>query len=374
MLRAAFDNVKNLPGWRTRRKLVVFAVDDYANVRLASPIARDRLTAAGVPLSGRFDHLDTLETRADLEALFEVLASVKDHHGKPAIFTPYALAANPDFEAMTGTPTDYRLEPVTTTFARRAAEDPNAYEGAWALWQQGMRSNLLAPQFHGREHLNVALIEKKLQRHDADLRANFENRSVVGLTEEPTMPGVGFTHAFGFVDRADIIRHREIIAEGLRLFEQVYGLRSVTFTPPAQELHPALYPALEELGVQAIHKPFYTLRRIEAGRTIREVNFLGRRKGQKHVNIVRNVVFEPTGSQSRDSVALALRQVAAAFRWGKPAIISSHRVNFCGHIDPANRRAGLQALKQLLQAIVRRWPDVEFIGAGDLAQRIDTTS
>lgn len=369
-LRAAFDNIKNLPGWHTRRKLVVFAVDDYANVRLASAAARNKLSAAEVPLNGRFDHLDTLESREDLEALFEVLACVKDCYGQHALLTPYAMAANLNFEAVSGKSTEYRFEPVTTTFARCAAEDPKAYEGAWTLWQQGMRSNLLAPQFHGREHLNVALIEKKLEARDKVLRANILQKSLVGLTEEPTMPGVGFTHAFGVVEQADIVHHREIIAEGLVLFKEVYGLRPTTFTPPAQQLHPALYTALEELGVHAVHKPFYTLRRIEAGRTIREVNFLGRRKGQDHVNIVRNVVFEPNALQ-RDSVALALRQIEAAFRWGKPAIISSHRVNFCGHIDPANRRAGLDDLKRLLLAIVGRWPEVEFISAAELAQLIE---
>lgn len=37
------DNLKNLRGWRTPRKLVAFAVDDYCNVRLASRKARERL-------------------------------------------------------------------------------------------------------------------------------------------------------------------------------------------------------------------------------------------------------------------------------------------------------------------------------------------
>jgi hypothetical protein len=33
-------NLKNLVGWRTKRKIVVISVDDYGNVRLDSKKAR----------------------------------------------------------------------------------------------------------------------------------------------------------------------------------------------------------------------------------------------------------------------------------------------------------------------------------------------
>ena len=97
MKRRLLDNLKNIPGWHTAEKLVVFSVDDYGNVRLDSKAARDRMAASGVELLGRFDHLDALETRQDLEALLEALSSVTDSHGRHAVFTPYALSANPDF-------------------------------------------------------------------------------------------------------------------------------------------------------------------------------------------------------------------------------------------------------------------------------------
>ncbi len=107
---------------------------------------------------------------------------------------------------------------------------------------------------------------------------------------------------------------------------------------------------------------------------VREINLLGRKRGQDHVTVVRNVVFEPTNDEAFDSVKLALDQVAAAFRWRRPAIISSHRVNFCGHIDPENRKQGLRALKQLLDGIVRRWPDVRFVSADELVGKIQASA
>ena len=83
---------------------------------------------------------------------------------------------------------------------------------------------------------------------------------------------------------------------------------------------------------------------------------------------VRNVVFEPTSNSS--SVTIALKQIQTAFFWNRPAIISSHRVDFCGHIDPKNRKIGIQALRELLQKIVRRWPEVEFMSSAELGKDI----
>ncbi|MFO7903956.1 MAG: hypothetical protein R6U98_14935 [Pirellulaceae bacterium] len=371
MKRQLLDNVKNIPGWHTMEKLVVFSVDDYGNVRLDSRAARDRMAASGVELQGRFDHLDTLETQQDLEALLEALSSVTDSRGLHAVFTAYALCANPDFEAMARNNHGYRYEPLSRTFERLAAAQPAAYDGAWSLWQEGIRAGLLKPQFHGREHLNVEVLERKLKAGDRAARINIENRSMAGLGDEPSLPGVGFTHGFGLWERSETARHRGIIADGLKLFEQVFGFPSKTFTPPAQKLHPELYPFVESQGVRAIDKPLHCVRRLGRDRAVREFNALGRRRGQGHVSLVRNVVFEPSNDPALDSVGLALDQVAAAFRWRKPAIISSHRVNFCGHIEEDNRRFGLNALRRLLQGIVQRWPDVQFISADELVEHID---
>ena len=287
------------------------------------------------------------------------------------MFTPYALSANPDFEAMAQSDQGYQYEPLIRTFERLAADQPAAYQGAWALWQEGIRAGLLKPQFHGREHLNVEVLERKRKAGDQALKINIENHSMAGLGDEPSLPGVGFTHGFGLWERAETARHREIIADGLKLFEQVFGFPSRTFTPPAQKLHPELYPFVESQGVRAIDKPLHCVRRLDPERTVREFNTLGRRRDLGHVSLVRNVVFEPTNDRSFDSVGLALGQVAAAFRWHKPAIISSHRVNFCGHIEEDNRRLGLDSLRRLLQSIVQCWPDVHFIGAAELAERMD---
>ena len=370
MKQTVLDNLKNLRGWRTPRKLVAFAVDDYANVRVDSREALERLNGAGLDLSSPFDHLDTVETRQDLEALFEVLDSVRDARGRPAIFTAYAMSANPDFGRILENGEKYYYETVSETFSRLSSEQAAAYDGAWALWQEGMAKDLIQPQFHGREHLNVDLFEHKLNQRSPDVMANLGNKSLAGITDDPAMPGVGFTHAFGLHDRSQLDRHRAILRNGLELFEKVWGFRSITFTPPAQKLHPSLFVVAEEGGVVSIDKPLRCVRAMGDGTQRREINRSGRQRGQDHVTVVRNVVFEPNKDMGFESVQRAMQQISAAFRWRKPAIVSSHRVNYCGHIDESNRKRALDQLGVLLRRITQRWPDVEFISVDQLVEQM----
>lgn len=341
---------------------MVIAVDDYGNVRLNSPAARKELNGQ---LHNRFDAYDTLETKADLEQLYEVLSSVKDQNGQTAKFTPYALPCNVDFESLEQNGySQYVYETLPETFQKLSAQQPRAYGGAWEVWQQGIKEGLLAPQFHGREHLNLTFFEKKLAEKDPALMASLQNRSLVGLGAG-AHASIGWTAAFSFWDPAELKRHLAILREGLDAFEQVFGYRASVFTPPAQQFHPGLYPVLRENGIHAIDRPFHYRQHLGHGQYKRQFERMHWDQKAGLVKIVRNVVFEPTASNI-DHVGKALKQIEAAFGWRKPAIISSHRVNFCGHIDPKNRKKGLDDLKELLQQIVKRWPEVEFVNAGEL--------
>lgn len=371
--RFAANHVRYLHGWSTQEKFVIFNVDDYGTIRLASRQARDTLQKRIPGFGGQMDTFDALETRADLEALFEVLRTVRDAEGNSAVFTAYALSANPDFYALRNEGR-YAPEPLPDTFARLADEQPAAYEGAWSLWREGMAEGLIHPQFHGREHVSVPLIEAKLARGDDDLNANIEVESMAGLECIPEMPGVGFTHSFGLHDKSLLPRHRDILADGLARFEAVYGFASRTFTPPAQQLHPSLDAYVHQLGVEAIDKSFFYQRTVGNGRRRPSINFLRQPSEKRSGTIVRTLSFEPTKGIESDSVGHALAQIDTAFRWHKPAIISSHRVNYAGHIDPKNRQKGLAALAELLHGIVKRWPDVRFITADALLDEMRTNN
>ena len=156
------NNIKNFRGWKSNRKLLAFAIDDYGNIRLSSPQAKEHLINKGVNLKGRFDHIDVLDTRQDYEQLFEVLQSFKDKKGISPVFTTYAMPANVDFQASVGRG-EYVAENLVITYERLSQEDPTNYEGAFALLQKGIVQGLIRPQFHGREHLNVLAFNRLLQ-------------------------------------------------------------------------------------------------------------------------------------------------------------------------------------------------------------------
>ncbi|REL24737.1 hypothetical protein DYD21_16345 [Rhodohalobacter sp. SW132] len=363
-------NAKNLVGWRTKRKIVVISVDDYGNVRLNSKQAREAMDREGSKVMNRFDALDTLETREDLEMLFEALQSVKDKNGRHAVFTPFAMPCNINFEKMAETGySGYYSELLTETYEKLAALQPDAYRGTWDLWNEGIEWGIMVPLFHGREHLNLKLFEEKLAKGDKELLTALKNRSYTSISsgEYETISPMA---AFDFWEFEENERFKEVIRDGLNAFETVYGYRSNHFNPPGGREHPVIHKTLKECGVKYLDTPLIKTEHQGKGTYKKVVNYTGKTNGEGQTYMVRNVVFEPTDDRGVNWVNYTLKQIEAAFRWNRPAIISSHRVNFCGHIDPENRKAGIGALTNLLQEIVKRWPETEFMAANELGDLI----
>ena len=54
----------------------------------------------------------------------------------------------------------------------------------------------------------------------------------------------------------------------------------------------------------------------------------------------------------------------------KPAIISSHRINYIGSLVEENRAYNLSRLNNLLKIILEKWPDIEFMTSDQLGDLI----
>lgn len=364
-------NAKNLVGWRTKRKILVISVDDYGAVRISTKEARNRLNQAGFPARNRFDALDTLETKQDLEMLFDTLRSVEDQTGRPAIFTPFAVPCNINFEKIAKTGyKEYYYELLPETYHKLSAIDPHSYAGAWELWKEGIETGLLKPQFHGREHINIKVFEEKLRMQDPELLTCLENRSFPSISDSGYKT-ISPLAAFDFWTFEENERFHSIIKDGLNQFENVYKYQATNFAPPSYSIHSKLYQTLKKEGIRFVDTALVANEHQGNGTYKRKINYTGKGDEGLHL-VVRNVVFEPSADRDIDWPSYAMQQIEAAFRWHRPAIISSHRVNFCGHIDPANRREGLRALKELLERVTTRWPEVEFMAADELGRLIDS--
>ena len=348
----------------------MISVDDYGNVRLDSTKARENMDKAGLKIMSHFDAYDALETRRDLEMLYGALSSVKDKNGKHAVFTPFALPCNIDFEKMAeNNYNNYFQETLPTTYQKLEAKDSDAYKGAWNLWKEGIDEGLMVPQFHGREHFNLKVFEEKLAKKDYELLTALNNRSYTSISSSGYAT-INYTAAFDFWEYSENDRFAKIITEGLDLFEKVFGYRSVHFNPPGGREHPIIHQTLKDAGIKYLDTPLIKKEHQGNGKYKKSINYTGKKNKTGMIYEVRNVVFEPTDDRGFDWVSYSMKQIETAFFWKRPAIISSHRVNFCGHIDPKNREVGIKALQELLNKIINKWPDVEFMSANELGDLI----
>jgi hypothetical protein len=349
--------LKNILGKRTKGKRICFSVDDYGNVMLASKTARENLRRQGLDIDhSRFSMYDTLETSDDMNALYEVLSSVKDKNNKPACFTAFTMSANIDFDKVEGSNfTEYIYEDVKTTFEKQGKK-------TWRAWQEGISNEMFWPEFHGREHLNLRVFNYWLDKKEAQFIAALKERSYVSISSMANSR-IGYTEAFSIDQIIEVENHKDIIKDGLHLFEHLHGRKATHFNAPGAREHISLAQFIASCEIKMIDTDLVR----------KDINHLGKVGHQIHTmgsqdydmtRIYRNAVFEP--SLSDNCVETCLKQIDIAFKCGKPANVSSHRVNFVGGIDVSVRDNGLKKLSILLKEIVKRWPDVEFVKSKDL--------
>ena len=93
------DEYIALRGFHTNRHLVVIESDDWGSIRMPSRDAFEKLQRMGDhPEQDAFLSNDSLESEYDLDKLYQVLNSVHDKNGRPAVVTANFAMANPDFD------------------------------------------------------------------------------------------------------------------------------------------------------------------------------------------------------------------------------------------------------------------------------------
>ena len=358
----------NLRGWRTSRRIVVFESDDWGAIRMPNPAAFDALAKHGLDLAGcPYDRLDCLESRSDLDALFNVLERHRDSQGNPPVFTFNTVLGNPDFEAIEASGfQSFAHEGLFESYHRYYGEDLKP------VWKQAMEASLIQPQFHGREHLNVGLWLKDLHSGNREACLAFKHGYFGLTTRTSSSRQRNYLAAYWPESLSHMSEIQAIVENGLAMFEQVFGFPSRTFVACNYVLPRELESTLAESGVRLIQGQRGQFMPSADGEETRiRRSFTGQRNEFGQVYSVRNVKFEPFEDPSRDWVGAALGDISAAFFWHKPAIISTHRVNYVRGMEPANRDRSLRLLEQLLHRVTKNWPDVEFVSTDALAEMIE---
>lgn len=355
-------NLVNIPGFRTSLKIIVFESDDWGSIRMPSLDVYNSLRKYGLPVDkSPYCRIDAIESNDDMIKLFELLSSFKDFKGNNPIITANTVMANPNFEQIKRSGfEEYIYEPFTETLQKYPNRDQ-----VFNLYEQGINEKLFFPQFHGREHVNVELW-MNLIRTNKDFKFAFE-KGMWGLSSDvfpinkKSVQATFDSHNDEFLMKS--------IQEGLAVFSDLFKYQSQSFIANNFIWSKSLEKTLAENGVFYLQGMKYQkLPRIgdEPNKLVR--HYLGEKNSYKQIYGIRNCNFEP--SLDGTDYGKTLREIRNAFFWNKPAIISSHRLNFIGSLDLRNQTDNLNEFKKLIKNILKEWPDAEFMNTVELSNLI----
>ena len=360
-------NLINVPGWRTKRKIIVIQSDDWGSIRMPSREVYQKLMDSGIPVNNcPYNRYDTLESEEDLEKLYGVLTKHKDIHGSFPVITANCVVANPDFDKIREAGfREYHYELYPETLKKYPK-----HQKTFDLWKEGISEQIIFPQFHGREHVNIKFWLDRLIEGDPVYRKAFD-LGLWGLGPNVVAKyNFNIQAAFDCEEKEEIETLKIILVDGLRIFSELFEYSSASFIANNFVWDTGLDEALASNGVSMLqgakkqYLPAYCGKhRITVGHRTGEINKAGQ------LYMVRNCFFEPSLIPG-DPVRFCLSDIRNAFAWHKPAIITSHRLNFIGGIVPSNRDNNLEAFDNLLLNITRQWPDAEFMTTVQLGELI----
>jgi len=364
--------ISNIPGWRTQRKILVIESDDWGSVRIRDKKAYEALKRKGLNVDAiHYDSVESLESNEDLERLFDLLLSFKDINGKFPIFTPMCILGNPDFDKIKESDyKNYFFQPLHDTLIEFPTSDRLI-----ELWKQGFDNNIFVPEIHGREHINVRRYMQILQFHEGreGMRFALDYHSL-GPSRYKHFVYQNYLGALHPEVKDEIPNLHQYILEAGQLFYSYMGYQPRVFIAPNAEEPKELERSLHQIGVKYLTRSKRRNYPLGDGKFLKEWNFIGKKNELNQIVLNRNAFFEPVCFGEHEHISdwtnSCLKDIQIAFHWNKPAVISSHRVNYLGSIRPENREKGLRELKKLLTVVQKNWPEVEFMSSFELGETI----
>ena len=331
------------PDWH-RLKAVVLESDDWG---LCAWVPDDRAhrvlsdqpafrTEAGLRY-GR----STLEHASDVQAL---VATLLDHRGGdalPPVWQANTVVANPEYSALEPPLFDVAELPLVAH-----PRQPARWErpGLWEAVQRAEADGVWWAELHGLHHLPATAWLQALRRGADDARHALEQASPISLAVE----GSG---------EYDASEPRELRASDLRraieIFTALFGRAPASFCPPDYRFDDWLEAEAGALGLTTLQgKPEQAGGRLgplrRRWRGLRFPHVSGRR-----FYMPPRIGFEPRGDAAapgRQGLDAAHRAARAAWSQGRPAIVSTHRLNYA-HLDDDWSHAGRAALRSLLERL-----------------------
>ncbi|MCG9879160.1 MAG: hypothetical protein MH472_01040 [Bacteroidia bacterium] len=351
----------NILGQTVKDKIIVFESDDWGSIRNSSFEAQNRLKKDGIDFDeDQYTKYDGLEQDSDLDLLAELLLNYKDREGQCPKFTLNTVMANPDFEKIR----ECKFEEYSYINFEKTYKNYKNSSNVLQKIKTGYSENCFLPQFHSREHVNVELWLKLLTQGNLNFIKAFD-AGIFALGRKYT-DNFG-KHIAATYDINDIHYVKDSILDGSTIFKNTFGFKSLSYIANNFIWNPDWNNILYEAGITHIQGMKYLLFPLEELGINRKMERLYNGKKTKYNQKygVRNCAFEPL--DYRYKIEKTINEINIAFLLKKPAIISTHRVNYTSRISEETRDYSLNQLKLLLNEVSRRWPEVRFFNTVEFA-------
>lgn len=355
---------------RISQKLLVLESDDWGSIRTSTRESYERLNDSGWHMENSPYNLDALETEEDMELLLSVLNSFRDTKGNPPCLTANMVLAYPDFHKIRNSGfTRYFFLPVVD-FIR---SDP-ARQNLPFKWANGISQGLFLPQLHAREHVCWWRWLEALRGGSEEGMITFD-LGMCGVPLASSQENQSFFTPL-YVEQDELHRYgvnlQEIIRDGHNLFREAFGFSPLSTVPPNHHWTDQAESIWAGLGIRYIQG--VSRQKMGSGaigaRVSTRFHYLGEKNVHDMMYLVRNVEFEPSSSKNVHWINKAMKQIRFAFLFHHPAIINTHRQNYIGSINKENRDNGLTQLSELLDTVLKQWPDVQFVSSPELGRRL----
>jgi len=319
-------------------------------------------------------NLDALETEEDMESLLSVLNTFRDTKGNPPCLTSNMVLACPDFHKIRNSGFKrYSFVPVVD-FIR---SDPSRQNLPYK-WAKGISQRVFLPQLHAREHVCWWRWLEALRGGSEEGMITFE-LGMCGVPFASSRENQSFFTPL-YVEEHELHRYgvnlQTMIIEGHNLFREAFGFSPLSTVPPNHQWTDQAESIWAGLGIryiQGVSRQMLGSGAIGA-RVKTRLHYLGEKNVHDMIYIVRNVEFEPSSNKKVNWINKAMQQIRFAFLSHQPAIINTHRHNYIGSIKKENRDNGLTQLSELLERVLKQWPDVQFVSTPELGRRLHSTN
>ena len=262
---------------------------------------------------------------------------------------------------------NYEYEPVPETLKRYGSTHNNVEK----LWLEGIDAKIYHPEFHGREHLHIKRWMKAIKVANSISRISFDHGFYGIGPDESNENRKNHFPAFDLDNLNDIQEQKVIIEEGVELFNKIFGYEPRFFVPPNFYYNNQLEDFLYDMGIYYLPGSRRHKEPLGNDKFKTSIRYTGLKNKTGQTYLVRNVQFEPSQNNNDTQWKESLKDIEIAFLYKKPAIISTHRLNYIGSLNEDNRTKGLQQLDLLLKNIINKWPDVEFMTSTQLGDLIN---